>query len=105
MTAATGRLKMSPTLSMKVRIDLDVYVPEGLEAALRDAAQKSKKVFVGNIHALARRGSSGGKAEIAGWRLYRMDSMHRRARTGWIDVRMNGSPGKVKSDSSTSSYN
>lgn len=104
MTAATGRLKMSLTLSMKVRISLNVYVLEEREAAPRLVALKLKKVFVENIHALATRGSSVGKAKIADWRLHRIDSMRRPATSGWIDVRMNGNLERAKSGWNMSSY-
>jgi hypothetical protein len=64
----------------------------------------SKKVSVENIHALVTRGSFVEKSKIADWRLYRTDSMRRPATSGWIDILMNGNPGKVRSDSNTSSY-
>lgn len=105
MTVTIGRLKMSLMLSTKVRISSNVYALEELEAVLRSVALKLKRVSVGNIHALATRGSSVGKARIADWRLRRMDSMRKPATSDWIDVRKNGNLEKAKSDWNMSRYN
>lgn len=60
---------------------------------------------MGNIHALATRGSSVEKATIADWSLRKMDSMRTPAMSGWIDVQRNGNLVRAKSDWNMSSYN